>query len=421
MRFQINDVGRIRQADIKLDGITVIAGENNTGKSTVGKALFAYVNADGDLERNIKEQVAAEIQIAMWTTEFDGQWGHPRFMRPIINMMVDELIGTGVTVQSLGKWLRDMPVPSPLLSDKNSRTASDYLKKLGGRSRKAVAARSRIVSLLSRNKSAWKSSILTEIMKHLFNEQEHSLLPGSSQDYNLQLFPESEDELFRHCLLLDDPAQVALVAAGFEPEYSRKRMPLNGPIGEGTYVMDASTIAYILENEERMHPSDEIIDLLSGIYDGNIDFNEQHELVLHEMFPTTDEIRLNNASMGIRPLVLLKSLVARGIMRSDLLIILDEPEVHLHPAWQVVYAQALVAIYKEYGTRFLVTTHSPYFFRTLAVLARQVPNSDVLTTYRAKSSSDGTVSFHEANQDEWDDLYEKMIEPFDKISALECM
>lgn len=51
MRFQITDVGRIRKADIKLDGITVIAGENNTGKSTVGKALFAYANADGDLER----------------------------------------------------------------------------------------------------------------------------------------------------------------------------------------------------------------------------------------------------------------------------------------------------------------------------------------------------------------------------------
>lgn len=70
MRFQITDVGRIRKADIKLDGITVIAGENNTGKSTVGKALFAYANADGDLERNIKEEVAAEIQLAMFTGGF---------------------------------------------------------------------------------------------------------------------------------------------------------------------------------------------------------------------------------------------------------------------------------------------------------------------------------------------------------------
>ena len=56
--------------------------------------------------RQAEEEVAAEIQLAMFTTQFDGQWGHPRFMRPIIDMMVDELIGTDVTVQSLGKWLR---------------------------------------------------------------------------------------------------------------------------------------------------------------------------------------------------------------------------------------------------------------------------------------------------------------------------
>ncbi|RHG79452.1 AAA family ATPase [Bifidobacterium pseudocatenulatum] len=421
MRFQITDVGRIRKADIKLDGITVIAGENNTGKSTVGKALFAYANADGDLERNIKEEVAAEIQLAMFTTQFDGQWGHPRFMRPIIDMMVDELIGTDVTVQSLGKWLRDMPISSPLLSEKASKAASDYLKKLGGRSRKAIAVRSRIVSLLTRSRQTWKNIILNKIMRHLFNEQAHSLLPESNEDYDLKLFSKSENESFSHCLLLDDPAQVALVASGFESEVFRKRMAFNSSISEGIYVMDASTIAYIIEHEEYSHSSEKIVNLLSGIYDGSIGFNEQYEPMLREIFPTTDGIKLVNASMGIRPLVLLKSLVARGIMRSDLLIVLDEPEVHLHPAWQVVYAQALVNIYREYGTRFLVTTHSPYFFKTLSVLTRQMSDSNGLTTYRATSSSDGAVSFRETDQNEWDDLYEAMIEPFDKITALEYM
>ena len=90
------------------------------------------------------------------------------FMRPIIDMMVDELIGTDVTVQSLGKWLRDMPISSPLLSEKASKAASDYLKKLGGRSRKAIAVRSRIVSLLTRSRQTWKNIILNKIMRHLF-------------------------------------------------------------------------------------------------------------------------------------------------------------------------------------------------------------------------------------------------------------
>ena len=44
MELSIRDFAKIKQADIVIDGITVIAGENNTGKSTVGKILFSLFN-----------------------------------------------------------------------------------------------------------------------------------------------------------------------------------------------------------------------------------------------------------------------------------------------------------------------------------------------------------------------------------------
>ena len=45
MNITIENVGKIRHADITIDGITVIAGENGSGKSTVGKALYAAFNS----------------------------------------------------------------------------------------------------------------------------------------------------------------------------------------------------------------------------------------------------------------------------------------------------------------------------------------------------------------------------------------
>lgn len=46
MDFKLKDLGKIKKADIKLDGITVICGDNNTGKSTIGKsAFFPFINA----------------------------------------------------------------------------------------------------------------------------------------------------------------------------------------------------------------------------------------------------------------------------------------------------------------------------------------------------------------------------------------
>ena len=41
MKLRIKNFAKIEDADINIDGITVIAGENNTGKSTVGKIFFS--------------------------------------------------------------------------------------------------------------------------------------------------------------------------------------------------------------------------------------------------------------------------------------------------------------------------------------------------------------------------------------------
>ena len=45
-----------------IDGITVIAGENNTGKSTVGKILFSLFNALSNLEEKILKERLKEIE-----------------------------------------------------------------------------------------------------------------------------------------------------------------------------------------------------------------------------------------------------------------------------------------------------------------------------------------------------------------------
>ena len=50
MEFSVRGIGIIKGADIKIDGLTVIAGSNNSGKTTVGRALYSIVNAVENLE-----------------------------------------------------------------------------------------------------------------------------------------------------------------------------------------------------------------------------------------------------------------------------------------------------------------------------------------------------------------------------------
>ena len=61
MKLIINNVGKVRNADINLDGITVICGDNNSGKSTVGKVLFAFFNAMCDFQNKIEKEKHSKI------------------------------------------------------------------------------------------------------------------------------------------------------------------------------------------------------------------------------------------------------------------------------------------------------------------------------------------------------------------------
>lgn len=58
LKFQIKNIGAIEKADIEIEGITIIAGENNVGKSTVGKALYAFLH-DMDMWEKIYNETCS--------------------------------------------------------------------------------------------------------------------------------------------------------------------------------------------------------------------------------------------------------------------------------------------------------------------------------------------------------------------------
>ena len=48
MELTIDGIGKVCDTRILLEGITLVAGPNNIGKSTIGKTLFALVNSQYD-------------------------------------------------------------------------------------------------------------------------------------------------------------------------------------------------------------------------------------------------------------------------------------------------------------------------------------------------------------------------------------
>ena len=60
----------------------------------------------------------------------------------------------------------------------------------------------------------------------------------------------------------------------------------------------------------------------------------------------------------MKTFLIIKTLLINDVIQSNGTIILDEPEIHLHPEWQLLFAELIVLIQKEFGMHILLNTHT---------------------------------------------------------------
>ena len=53
MKLTLDNIGNVKHAEIEINGISVIAGQNGTGKSTISRSLFSIFSANYDLINKI--------------------------------------------------------------------------------------------------------------------------------------------------------------------------------------------------------------------------------------------------------------------------------------------------------------------------------------------------------------------------------
>lgn len=57
MKLTLQNIGIINNAEIDLNGLTVICGTNNSGKSTAGKALYTAIESLNNIEAKFHEEL----------------------------------------------------------------------------------------------------------------------------------------------------------------------------------------------------------------------------------------------------------------------------------------------------------------------------------------------------------------------------
>lgn len=80
-------------------------------------------------------------------------------------------------------------------------------------------------------------------------------------------------------------------------------------------------------------------------------------------------------AMGIANLGILALLIERKILDKGSFLFIDEPEAHLHPAWQVIMAETLFELSRQ-GVNVVIATHSADILKWLEVHVKKNPDDE---------------------------------------------
>lgn len=387
MKLSIENVGILSKVDLEINGITVIAGENDTGKSTISKSLYAMFNGCYRLEERIINTKLNTIVDEVF--EYLERSYTPRY---IPNYLREKYIGKERIVEVLQSKLN---------------LEKENIKKLVNE----------IVKNINEEKNFFYSEMLR---RNDVNEIENdSLLEDLTKKINkiIQMNDEIINKLLEEEFIGEFNSQVNNVNSNENSQINMiiKNMNIGVEIIEGKANLknteDAKKIYSKIEyidsisildtlNRKSHHSNQLVEDLQSekkpnlvnaleieekikGIFNkvtkrgiGELVFNKTllNTKVFYKSNDTNIESKpldIRNVSAGLKSFLIIKTLFEKGILEENGVIILDEPEVHLHPEWQVLFAELIVLIQKEFNMHILLTTHSPYFLYAVELFTKK--------------------------------------------------
>jgi predicted ATPase len=127
-------------------------------------------------------------------------------------------------------------------------------------------------------------------------------------------------------------------------------------------------------------------------------------------------IELVNTATGIKYFGIFQILSQNNYLNKNTVLILDEPEVHLHPKWQLEMAKIIVELVEK-GVKIVVNSHSPYMIEALKRYSDLEKIENKTNFYLAE---DGYIKqIDNSNSQTLVVIYEKLSEPYDVFEEME--
>lgn len=165
--------------------------------------------------------------------------------------------------------------------------------------------------------------------------------------------------------------------------------------------------------------NDKIIELekkVSQIINGKIVYNRGK---FQFSLPNGDFVDMMNTASGIKQIAIIQMLLANRKLNEDSFLIIDEPEVNLHPKWQVKFAEILVLLSKKLNITLYINSHSPMFIEAIDTFSQIYDLEDKTNYYlTCESEIPNKFDINKIDSNELYVLYDNLGEPYDYLDKL---
>lgn len=470
MKIVLNNVGILVNTSVDINGLTVITGNNNSGKSTIGKVAFALINAvkNYSIRASVDRFYYAIEQLSDISKIFPIS-----FVRSFLknNEQSSALSNLFLDVDKLQK-MELGEIDTFLLKVESELENLSYISSVESKKDGAYAKEKRVSwDFFDLNFPVYSEkrflhdkekavSLVRNIIANINSDPDYrkyiqqSIMTQLNVEFSSQLAPARNPSCEVAIDVYDDEHSCfSLRIENWELKNENRSIFENSPYNNVVFVDDP----YVIEDDQSWRSFKQPVKGNSYLDPGAVwnhrdtlrwdikqiyPNNMWEQVVLSENYnkikQKIDEIlpgsfvkegneayytngneiklKLSNLATGSKMFSIIKILLERGKLDSSTLLILDEPECHLHPEWQNLFAEIVVMLVKEVGCHVLLTTHSQNFLLALDAYTRKYAIENRSNFYQAKKDG-STISFKNVNSN-MNLIYADFLRAFSRMKSI---
>lgn len=426
IQISIKDYRAVKSAEIDLNGITVISGINGSGKSSISRLLYYAIKYANDFERIVDNSVKPELN-------------------PIDRLIQSSIAGIRRGVATVDIWNYYKTATESNKFDEKIESYSAALKALKEYViRQEHKADQNTVNSLNRLRNIIEESVINK--KHNGNTSLNELIDdvikllndikrqasniSANRDYNLYINNLTE-------VLEDDLKNVRITEYGVPLlgkgvtsipilNYIQQVVYIDTPMIVGMnknmgypYMEYWRDLNDVLERPYKKSYSINLNNYIKDIIKGGSYYDDESSYKGNLKYKREDGLTIDliDSATGIKSFSLLQTLLRNGTISSNTLLIIDEPEAHLHPQWIVEYARIIVMVHQKIGTKFFIASHSTDFVSAVKYIAEKQKVEKSLSFYLAEEDKRKPYTYnYKAIGTDIEPIFESFNKSLDKIS-----